>query len=181
MLNVAGKTTVPKIIAGLHFNLGLSVTHSGLTMNRKPIGGLKPLNCNFFQDDTPILTSEKPAASLERTVCFAIWSPRPFSYRSTKAIAFAFDRKERQPLMKRSKGRGKSRRQTCRGDRRRHRQNREKRESGPPSENGQRVRSPNLTCFKIGQSKTRAFSSRDFIVFDFEPNPDFDYKNAKAC
>jgi hypothetical protein len=53
--------------------------------------------------------------------------------------------------------------------------------SGPPSSEGRNVsiaevlRASNLT-----NPRRESFRERNVIVFDFEPNPDFDYKNAKS-
>ncbi len=56
-----------------------------------------------------------------------------------------------------------------------------KAESGPPSENGQRVSIAEvLRASKLINPRRERFRGRDVIVFDFEPNPDFDYKNAKS-
>jgi hypothetical protein len=53
--------------------------------------------------------------------------------------------------------------------------------SGPPSENGQRVSIAELLrASKLINPRRERFRGRDVIVFDFEPNPDFDYKNAKS-
>lgn len=54
-------------------------------------------------------------------------------------------------------------------------------ESGPPSENGQRVSIAEvLRASKLINPRRERFRGRDVIVFDFEPNPNFDYKNAKS-
>lgn len=56
-----------------------------------------------------------------------------------------------------------------------------KSESGPPSENGQRVSIAEvLRASKLINPRRERFRGRDVIVFDFEPNPSFDYKNAKS-
>ncbi len=53
--------------------------------------------------------------------------------------------------------------------------------SGPPSENGQRVSIAELLkASKLINPRRERFRGRGVIVFDFEPNPDFDYKNAKS-
>jgi len=59
---------------------------------------------------------------------------------------------------------------------------REKREqSGPPSENSRRVSiSEVMRASRLINPRRERFRGRDVIVFDFEPNPDFDYKNAKS-
>ncbi len=54
-------------------------------------------------------------------------------------------------------------------------------DSGPPSENGQRVSIAEvLRASKLINPRRERFRGRDVIVFDFEPNPNFDYKNAKS-
>jgi hypothetical protein len=54
-------------------------------------------------------------------------------------------------------------------------------DSGPPSENGQRVSIAEvLRASKLINPRRERFRGRDVIVFDFEPNPAFDYKNAKS-
>jgi hypothetical protein len=54
-------------------------------------------------------------------------------------------------------------------------------DSGPPSENGQRVSIAELLrASKLINPRRERFRGRDVIVFDFEPNPDFNYKNAKS-
>ena len=53
--------------------------------------------------------------------------------------------------------------------------------SGPPSEEGRRVSIAEvLRASKLTNPRRERFRGRDVIVFDFEPNPDFDYKNAKS-
>lgn len=53
--------------------------------------------------------------------------------------------------------------------------------SGPPSENSRRISIAEvLRASKLINPRRERFRSRDVIVFDFEPNPDFDYKNAKS-
>lgn len=53
--------------------------------------------------------------------------------------------------------------------------------SGPPSENGQRVSIAEvLRASRLVNPRRERFRGRDVIVFDFEPNPNFDYKNAKS-
>ncbi len=53
--------------------------------------------------------------------------------------------------------------------------------SGPPSENGQRVSIAEvLRASNLVNPRRERFRGRDVIVFDFEPNPSFDYKNAKS-
>ena len=59
---------------------------------------------------------------------------------------------------------------------------REKREqSGPPSENSRRVSiSEVMRASRLINPRRERFRGRDVIVFDFEPNPDFDYRNARS-
>ncbi len=53
--------------------------------------------------------------------------------------------------------------------------------SGPPSENGQRVSIAEvLRASRLVNPRRERFRGRSVIVFDFEPNPAFDYKNAKS-
>lgn len=53
--------------------------------------------------------------------------------------------------------------------------------SGPPSENGQRVSIAEvLRASRLINPRRERFRGREVIVFDFEPNPSFDYKNAKS-
>lgn len=53
--------------------------------------------------------------------------------------------------------------------------------SGPPSENSRRISIAEvLRASKLINPRRERFRGRDVIVFDFEPNPDFDYKNAKS-
>lgn len=54
-------------------------------------------------------------------------------------------------------------------------------ESGPPSEQSRRISIAEvLRASKLLNPRRERFRGRDVIVFDFEPNPDFDYKNAKS-
>ncbi len=54
-------------------------------------------------------------------------------------------------------------------------------DSGPPSENSRRVSIAEvLRASRLVNPRRERFRGRDVIVFDFEPNPDFDYKNAKS-
>ena len=53
--------------------------------------------------------------------------------------------------------------------------------NGPPDENSRRVSIAELLrASKLINPRRERFRGRDVIVFDFEPNPDFDYKNAKS-
>ena len=53
--------------------------------------------------------------------------------------------------------------------------------SGPPSNEGQRVSIAEvLRASRLINPRRERFRGRDVIVFDFEPNPDFDMKNAKS-
>ena len=53
--------------------------------------------------------------------------------------------------------------------------------NGPPDENSRRVSVAELLrASKLINPRRERFRGRDVIVFDFEPNPDFDYKNAKS-
>ncbi len=53
--------------------------------------------------------------------------------------------------------------------------------SGSPTENGQRVSIAEvLRASNLINPRRERFRGRDVIVFDFEPNPNFDYKNAKS-
>ena len=53
--------------------------------------------------------------------------------------------------------------------------------SGPPSEEGRRVSiAEMLRASKLINPCRERFRGRDVIVFDFEPNPSFDLKNAKS-
>ena len=53
--------------------------------------------------------------------------------------------------------------------------------SGPPSEEGRRVSIAEvLRASKLINPRRERFRGRDVIVFDFEPNPTFDFKNAKS-
>lgn len=53
--------------------------------------------------------------------------------------------------------------------------------SGPPRENGPRVSIAEvLRASNLINPRRERFRGRDVIVFDFEPNPNFDYKNAKS-
>jgi hypothetical protein len=58
----------------------------------------------------------------------------------------------------------------------------EKRENaGPPSDEGRRISIAEvLRASKLTNPRRERFRGRDVIVFDFEPNPSFDYKNAKS-
>lgn len=54
-------------------------------------------------------------------------------------------------------------------------------DSGPPSENSRRISIAEvLRASKLLNPRRERFRGRDVIVFDFEPNPNFDYKNAKS-
>jgi hypothetical protein len=59
---------------------------------------------------------------------------------------------------------------------------REKRELyGPPSEESRRVSiSEVMKASRLTNPRRERFRGRDVIVFDFEPNPDFDFKKAKS-
>ncbi|MEP6849586.1 MAG: hypothetical protein ABI999_12080 [Acidobacteriota bacterium] len=53
--------------------------------------------------------------------------------------------------------------------------------NGPPSEDGKSVSIAEvLRASKLTNPRRERFRDRDVIVFDFEPNPNFDYKNAKS-
>ncbi len=53
--------------------------------------------------------------------------------------------------------------------------------SGPPSGDERRISIAEvLKASKLTNPRRERFRGRDVIVFDFEPNPDFDYKNAKS-
>lgn len=53
--------------------------------------------------------------------------------------------------------------------------------SGPPSENSRRISIAEvLRASKLLNPRRERFRGRDVIVFDFEPDPNFDYKNAKS-
>lgn len=53
--------------------------------------------------------------------------------------------------------------------------------TGPPSENSRRISIAEvLRASKLLNPRRERFRGRDVIVFDFEPNPSFDYKNAKS-
>ncbi len=53
--------------------------------------------------------------------------------------------------------------------------------SGPPSEEGRRVSIAEvLRASKLTNPRRERFRGRDVIVFDFEPDPTFDFKNAKS-
>ena len=57
----------------------------------------------------------------------------------------------------------------------------ERESSGPPSNDGQRVSIAEvLRASRLINPRRERFRGRDVIVFDFEPNPDFDMKNAKS-
>lgn len=52
---------------------------------------------------------------------------------------------------------------------------------GPPGEEGNRVSIAEvLRASRLVNPRRERFQGRDVIVFDFEPNPDFDYKKAKS-
>ncbi len=54
-------------------------------------------------------------------------------------------------------------------------------QSGPPSEESRRISTAEvLRASRLLNPRRERFRGRDVIVFDFEPNPDFDYKNAKS-
>ena len=56
-----------------------------------------------------------------------------------------------------------------------------KSKSGPPSEEGRRVSIAEvLRASKLTNPRRERFRGRDVIVFDFEPDPNFDFKNAKS-
>jgi len=53
--------------------------------------------------------------------------------------------------------------------------------SGPPDENSRRISIAEVLRASLLQNPRRErFRGRDVIVFDFEPNPKFDFKNAKS-
>ncbi|MDI1242794.1 MAG: hypothetical protein PSX80_12835 [bacterium] len=53
--------------------------------------------------------------------------------------------------------------------------------NGPPREDGPRVSIAELLrASNLVNPRRERFRGRDVIVFDFEPNPSFDYKNAKS-
>lgn len=53
--------------------------------------------------------------------------------------------------------------------------------NGPPDENSRRVSVAELLrASNLKNPRRERFRGRDVIVFDFEPNPSFDYKNAKS-
>lgn len=53
--------------------------------------------------------------------------------------------------------------------------------SGTPEEENKRISIAELLrASKLLNPRRERFRERDVIVFDFEPNPDFDYKNAKS-
>lgn len=53
--------------------------------------------------------------------------------------------------------------------------------SGPPSEEGRRVSIAEvLRASKLTNPRRERFRGREVIVFDFEPDPNFDFKNAKS-
>ena len=59
--------------------------------------------------------------------------------------------------------------------------NEKKAANGPPSEEGKNVSIAEvLRASKLTNPRRERFRDRDVIVFDFEPNPDFDYNNAKS-
>ncbi len=54
-------------------------------------------------------------------------------------------------------------------------------QNGPPREDGPRVSTAELLrASNLINPRRERFRGRDVIVFDFEPNPSFDYKNAKS-
>lgn len=54
-------------------------------------------------------------------------------------------------------------------------------DSGPPPEESRRISIAELLrASKLLNPRRERFRGRDVIVFDFEPNPNFDYKNAKS-
>lgn len=56
-----------------------------------------------------------------------------------------------------------------------------KSQSGPPSEESRRISTAEvLRASRLINPRRERFRGRDVIVFDFEPNPNFDYKNAKS-
>ena len=58
---------------------------------------------------------------------------------------------------------------------------RETQKNGPPDENSRRVSVAELLrASNLVNPRRERFRGRDVIVFDFEPNPSFDYKNAKS-
>lgn len=53
--------------------------------------------------------------------------------------------------------------------------------SGPPNRESQRISIAEvLRASKLTNPRRERYKGRDVIVFDFEPNPAFDYKNAKS-
>ena len=61
------------------------------------------------------------------------------------------------------------------------RKGREALKNGPPDENSRRVSVAELLrASNLINPRRERFRGRDVIVFDFEPNPSFDYKNAKS-
>jgi hypothetical protein len=53
--------------------------------------------------------------------------------------------------------------------------------AGPPSDEGRRISIAEvLRASTLSNPRRERFRGRDVIVFDFEPNPTFDYKNAKS-
>jgi len=57
----------------------------------------------------------------------------------------------------------------------------EKTAANEPSEEGRSVSIAEvLRASKLANPRRERFRDRDIIVFDFEPNPDFDFKNAKS-
>ena len=53
--------------------------------------------------------------------------------------------------------------------------------SGPPSDEDRRISiSEVLRASTLSNPRRERFRERDVIVFDFEPNPNFDYKNSKS-
>jgi len=53
--------------------------------------------------------------------------------------------------------------------------------NGTPEENNQRISTAEvLRASRLVNPRRERFRGRDVVVFDFEPNPDFDFKNAKS-
>jgi hypothetical protein len=58
----------------------------------------------------------------------------------------------------------------------------EERAAGPPDENSRRISiSEVLRASRLVNPRRERLKGRSVIVFDFEPDPDFDYKNAKSA
>lgn len=54
-------------------------------------------------------------------------------------------------------------------------------ESGPPDENSRRISIAEvLRASQLVNPRRERFRGREVVVFDFEPNPNFDFKNAKS-